>query len=479
MSLPEPPRGTLFLYAAVSGVGAWLVWRRCSQETCRETGSVSLGDLLDPEHREHHLRWNLALQSLGTAVIPVAGARSTFVVVGHDAVSQLSQDPRLTSNPYEDDRLIALNTMEKHRHGVVAKLLHRFYHKREMRRLEPDFLATMTHFGATAVDAGTFDVMPWARRVHMANTLKVLMGPAAAAAHLGLIDRLIQCNDDMIRLVAPLGGVGRPCPALFSWSSVHFLLGAVSALPAMFKFLWRSGLTGVQIMRPDKTLSRSALGSGVWHSPELLPQVPRYFSLLLDLWDATTPNSALVPQSPLEALRMAVDAGDVSLAEALVTIVQLMVNMTSANALGNLIHRLCTEARPTLDDADLDQYVAEVLRLDAPLQRNPRRALEAVDVGGTVIPKGASVLLFIGAANLDSSIYKDAASFRPGRTEQTLTFGVGPHFCLGAYLVKAEMREAVRYLLSNFSHLKVQHSERVRDVDVGNYGFESLRVSVQ
>merc|ERR1712217_534920 len=99
----------------------------------------------------------------------------------------------------------------------------------------------------------------------------------------------------------------------------------------------------------------------------------------MDLWDAAPVRlESNLAASPLEALKFAVCRGDVSLPEALVTIIQLMVNMTSANALGNMVLRLCTEDRPRDDDESLDAFINEVLRLDAPLQRNPRRVLQKV-----------------------------------------------------------------------------------------------------
>jgi len=459
------------------GVATWILTRR--RKVSVSDGPVSLDDLLNPELRERHVQWNHRLHASASGLLPVAGATNSFVAIGHNLVQLLSQDERLTSNPFEDRRLLALNTMGKERHAAVAKVVQRYYQHREMRRLEPAFWATVKHFADGAVQNGSFDVMPWARRVHMANTLKVLLGDAAAA-NMHLVDDLVQFNDDMVRLVAPLGGVGRPCPALFSWNTVRLLRALLASVPALLALLARTGLSGLAIVRPDKTLSRSALGSGVWHHPELLPQVPRYFGLLMDLWAATPLREA--PSSPLEALRAAVGRGDVSLHEALVTVVQLMVNMTSANALGNLVMRLCSEPRPdaTLEneDAALEEFVGEVLRLDAPLQRNPRRALDDLTIAGVSVPRGSQLLLFIGAANVDPKAFAKPEAFKPGRLGQPLTFGAGPHYCLGAYLVKAEMREALRFLLGRFTSFRLEACERVRNVDVGNYGFESLRVAV-
>ena len=58
-----------------------------------------------------------------------------------------------------------------------------------------------------------------------------------------------------------------------------------------------------------------------------------------------------------------------------------------------------------------------------------------VELHGIVIPKGSTVLLMYGAANLDPAVFADPTRFDLDRTESNhLSFGHGPHFCLGAGL---------------------------------------------
>jgi len=473
----------------VSGTGAyifWLHWRRRSRKSqgaalSNSHCTASHADLLDPDLRANHLDWNSRLHHSGKPIVPVekrdgeCSASPVFLVVGYETAAQLSQDPRLSSNPYKDDRLIALNTMAPDRHAVVSRLLHRFYQHREIRKLEGHFQECACKLAPQSLKDGSFEVMDWAKRVHMANSLKVLLGDAAERS-MHLVDKLIQYNDEMVRLVAPLGGIGETCPPLLSKNTLRVACGLFHAVVPLIKLVWKAGFAAIQIIRPDKTLARTDLGSGVWHCPELLPQVPRYFSLLVNLLEDTPVRTS--PTSPIEALQAAIHRREISLAEALVTIVQLMVNMTSANALGNMVMRLCMEPHPNIEDSALDAFVAEVLRLDAPLQRNPRRATKHIDINGAHIPKDSTVLLFIGAANMDAKRFDAPALFRPGR-EPGLTFGVGAHYCLGSYLVKIEMREALRFLLKRFKQFQIDSCERIRDVDVGNYGFVSLRVHVE
>jgi len=111
---------------------------------------------------------------------------------------------------------------------------------------------------------------------------------------------------------------------------------------------------------------------GLWWHPELLPLVPNYF---LSLHDLIQGHSAV--KGPLANIREGVKTGNLQLAEALTLVVQLMVNMTSANALCNMVFRLGSENTAAEEVAanpeKANAFVSEVLRLDAPLQRNPRR----------------------------------------------------------------------------------------------------------
>lgn len=64
------------------------------------------------------------------------------------------------------------------------------------------------------------------------------------------------------------------------------------------------------------------------------------------------------------------------------------------------------------------------------------RIVEAdIDLSGVVIPAGSTVLLMYGAANLDPAVFPDPLRFDLNRTRSGhLSFGHGPHYCLGASL---------------------------------------------
>ncbi|MGO8957428.1 MAG: cytochrome P450 [Streptosporangiaceae bacterium] len=100
--------------------------------------------------------------------------------------------------------------------------------------------------------------------------------------------------------------------------------------------------------------------------------------------------------------------------------------------------------------------VEELLRYDSPVQASRRITLEPVRVGGTVIPAGAFVLASLGSANRDELFWgADAAAVRLSRdnARQHVSFGAGPHHCLGASLARMEASIALARLTVRFPGL--------------------------
>ncbi|MCY0937165.1 cytochrome P450 family protein [Streptomyces sp. H34-S4] len=103
----------------------------------------------------------------------------------------------------------------------------------------------------------------------------------------------------------------------------------------------------------------------------------------------------------------------------------------------------------------LDGAVEEMLRYDGPVQHSTYRyARESLELGGTVIPAGVSVLVSLAGADRDPARFADPDGFDIGRAPQGhLAFGHGLHFCIGAPLARMEGRIAIRSLLERFPGL--------------------------
>jgi cytochrome P450 len=97
----------------------------------------------------------------------------------------------------------------------------------------------------------------------------------------------------------------------------------------------------------------------------------------------------------------------------------------------------------------------EVLRWTTPTMHFGRTAATNVRMRGRDIRAGDLVTLWLGSANRDEEIFSEPGRFDLSRSpNKHLSFGYGPHFCLGAYLGRAEitaMLDGLRTLVSEIA----------------------------
>jgi cytochrome P450 len=108
------------------------------------------------------------------------------------------------------------------------------------------------------------------------------------------------------------------------------------------------------------------------------------------------------------------------------------------------------------DPALAGNGVEELLRYDSPVQATRRVTLEPVTLGGVTIPAGAFVLASLASANRDERFWgADAAALRLDRenARQHVSFGAGPHHCLGASLARLEAAIALGRMTARFPGL--------------------------
>lgn len=101
------------------------------------------------------------------------------------------------------------------------------------------------------------------------------------------------------------------------------------------------------------------------------------------------------------------------------------------------------------DPALVPAAVDEVLRWAPPLGFLGRRALAAGDLDGVAVGKGEFACAVVLAANRDPAVFEepDAFDVRRANSRRALSFGHGPHFCLGFNLARLEAVTALRALL--------------------------------
>jgi cytochrome P450 len=133
---------------------------------------------------------------------------------------------------------------------------------------------------------------------------------------------------------------------------------------------------------------------------------------------------------------------------------------TTYRASGNLLVALLTEpalmAALRADRSMLRGAFEEALRWEPPITTVVRRAVRDCELGGVAIPAGTHVSVSVAAANRDPTRYPDADRFHPTRTNIAhLTFGGGPHLCLGMHLARMEAAVAINALLDRLPDLRL------------------------
>jgi cytochrome P450 len=165
----------------------------------------------------------------------------------------------------------------------------------------------------------------------------------------------------------------------------------------------------------------------------------------------------------LTALIAAEDEGDQLTDDELVGQVLLLYvagHETTVNLIGNGVVALLRNpdqlellrARPDL----AANAVEECLRYDSPVQQSRRITTAPYTIGGREIPAGKFVIAGLASANRDDRRFgPDAHELRIDREDARaqVSFGAGPHHCLGAALARLEGRLAINGLASRFPNL--------------------------
>ncbi|MET8978078.1 cytochrome P450 [Streptomyces sp. NPDC004539] len=135
---------------------------------------------------------------------------------------------------------------------------------------------------------------------------------------------------------------------------------------------------------------------------------------------------------------------------------------TTANMIGKMAALLLADRarweRLLAEPALIRTAVEEVLRTDANLGNyGARRFLtEDFEVGGTTLPGGSTVFCLLSAANRDERHFTDADAVDLARSPNThLTFGAGPHSCLGQSLARTELQVVLEVLLRRLPTLEL------------------------
>jgi cytochrome P450 len=116
--------------------------------------------------------------------------------------------------------------------------------------------------------------------------------------------------------------------------------------------------------------------------------------------------------------------------------------------------------------------VAEIVRFEPVAPLTARIVLEDVEYRGVTFPAGTIVAICAERANREET---DGESFdiTAPRDGKVFTFGAGAHYCLGVNLARAELEEALAFLVPRMPGLALDGAAQLGGIE-GIYGVEAL-----
>ncbi|MEA2663700.1 MAG: hypothetical protein QOI11_644 [Candidatus Eremiobacteraeota bacterium] len=106
------------------------------------------------------------------------------------------------------------------------------------------------------------------------------------------------------------------------------------------------------------------------------------------------------------------------------------------------------------DEAAWNTATTEILRFESPVQFTFRLAYAPLEVGGRRIAAGDRVMLMLGSANRDETVFSEPDRFKVrGSGGKPIHFGRGRHYCIGANLAQLEAYVALSKLFGRFPRI--------------------------
>jgi cytochrome P450 len=142
-----------------------------------------------------------------------------------------------------------------------------------------------------------------------------------------------------------------------------------------------------------------------------------------------------------------------------------------------LLSNMDAQRRIRQDPSLLPQAVEEMLRWWTPVMHFRRTATVDTALTGTKIRAGDKVVVWFSSANRDERAFPDPDSFQPDRNPNDhLTFGHGPHFCLGAHLARVQLRAMFAAVVDLLGEVELAGQPRRLRSNFQN-GIKSLPIS--
>lgn len=299
----------------------------------------------------------------------------------------------------------------------------------------------------------------------MRDALKPFFKPRRIAAHVGLIREVVAgLLDDW----APRG----------EFDFTEF----ASNFPVAVMF----GLIGADLADlPKMKWALEVQGLSYSLDPSLLPEMEKAHAMMMAF------NSDLVAKRRasgearddlLQELIKAEDTGVLSHQEVCEQLFFLFAAGydTSKNQLG-MTARLLFEQPELWERCGRDREfctlaIEEGLRHSSP-SSPPRIALEDIEYGGVLIPKGTHLMFLLNISGRDPRAFENPLEYQPGRAsaKHHLAFGKGAHICLGLHLARFQLEEGLHLIAQRLKDPKVAGEVTWRRFP-GVWGLETLPI---
>lgn len=153
-----------------------------------------------------------------------------------------------------------------------------------------------------------------------------------------------------------------------------------------------------------------------------------------------------------------------------------------SNSILTLLQHPDAKAELLADWSKCDSTIDEVLRYCSPIQlAKPRYVAETMEFYGHQLRRGEMVTPILACANYDSNQFEQPFQFDINRKPNYhMTFGSGPHTCLGMKLARSETRIALQKLFSRWPNLAADFDLEKPEWSVrpGTRGMKSFHVNL-
>ena len=169
---------------------------------------------------------------------------------------------------------------------------------------------------------------------------------------------------------------------------------------------------------------------------------------------------------------------------AMVEAVLLAGTDTTRNQLGAMLAVLADhpeQYQELRDDPSLiPAAVEEALRFIGAVRSTARLASRDLIVDGVLFPAGTTVIIGLHAAGLSEGDASDSYSFKITRERSCphLAFGSGAHHCLGAFLARAELQEALAAFVEKVPAFKLASPVSWKPLSMGIWGPSKLEIEI-